>query len=332
MRVIMPMAGYGKRMRPLTWSRPKPLLYVAGDTVLGHTLRKFSSLDIDELVFITGYLGDRIEAYVRERYPLPTRFYEQTELRGQSHAVYLARESLSGPCMLLFVDTLFDADLTQLRDVDADGVIFTMEVDDPRPFGVVVEEKGRITRYIEKPTDLTYRKTTVGAFWVREGAELASAIEEEMRRDLRRNNEYYLADAFNIMIERGARFVSLPVTMWEDCGQPATLLHTNRYLLEHGHANTKRLQENAITPPVYVHPLASVERSIIGPNVTIARGAVVTDSIVSDSIIDEDAHIRGAIVTGSLVGQRAVVEGAALCVVLGDDSSVLSYSRNGASA
>ncbi len=327
MKVIMPMAGYGKRMRPLTWSRPKPLLYVAGNTVLGHTLAKFSSLDIDELVFITGYLGERIEQHVAERYPFRTRFFEQTELRGQSHAVYLAREALTGPCLILFVDTLFDADLTRLRDIDADGVIFTMEVDDPRPFGVVVEEEGRVTRYIEKPPDCTYRKTTVGAFWVREGAELAAAIEEEMRRDLRRNNEYYLADAFNIMIERGARFVSLPVTMWQDCGQPETLLQTNRYLLDHGHANTAHLEGNVIIPPVHVHPSARIERSVIGPHVSIAEGAMVLGSIVSDAIIDAEARIEGAIIDGSLVGQRATVRGSALTTVIGDDSSVLSHTQ-----
>lgn len=320
MKVIMPMAGYGTRMRPQTWSRPKPLLYVAGNTVLGHTLDKLAPLGIDELLVITGWLGKRIEQYIADNYAFTTRFYEQDVLRGQSHAVHLAREAMVGPCLIIFVDTLFDADLARLDEIDADGVIFTLEVDDPRPFGVVVEKDGLITRYIEKPTDFTYRKTTVGAFWVREGAELTSAIEEEMRRDLRRGNEFYLADAFNIMIERGARFVSLPVTMWEDCGQPETLLHTNRYLLAHGHANDPVVSESVIIPPVHIHPSARIARSVIGPNVSIAAGATVTGSIIAESIIESNAQLENAVLTNSLVGQRAQVSGADHRLNIGDDS------------
>ncbi len=323
MKVIMPMAGRGKRMRPLTWSRPKPLLHVAGNTVLGHTLDKFAPLDIDELVFITGYLGEDIQKYVATQYPqFRARYYEQKELLGQSHAVALAREALTGPCLLLFVDTLFDADLARLRTIEADGVIFTMEVEDPRPFGVVVEEDGLVKRYIEKPTDFTYRKTTVGAFWVREGAELISAIDEEVRRGLRRNNEFYLADAFNIMIERGARFVSLPVTMWEDCGQPETLLRTNRYLLEHGYANNPTLAGSVIIPPVNIHPAAQVESAVIGPYVSIAAGARVTNTVLADSIVDAEARVQDAIIRESLVGERAVLCGTPLQVTLGDDAFV----------
>jgi len=320
MKVIMPMAGYGTRMRPQTWSRPKPLLYVAGNTVLGHTLDKLVPLGIDELVAITGWLGDHIEQYIADHYDFQIRCYVQKELRGQSHAVHLAREAMAGPCLILFVDTLFDADLARLNEIDADGVIFTLEVDDPRPFGVVVEEDGLITRYIEKPADFTYRKTTVGAFWVREGAELISAIEEEMRRDLRRGGEFYLADAFNIMIERGARFMSLPVTMWEDCGQPETLLRTNRYLLAHGHANQPSACDSVIIPPVHIDPSARIERSVIGPNVSIAAGATVTGSIIADSIVESKAQIEKALLSGSLVGQRARVSGAAHRLNIGDDS------------
>lgn len=324
MKVIMPMAGYGTRMRPHTWSRPKPLLFVAGNTVLGHTLDHLDPQTVEELVFITGWLGDRIEQYVADHYAFRTRYFRQTELRGQSHAVYLAREAMTGPCLIFFVDTLFDADLSQLTQIDADGVIFTMEIDDPRPFGVVVEEHGLIQRYIEKPPDCTHRKTTVGAFWVREGAELVAAIEEEMRRDLRRNNEYYLADAFNIMMERGARFVSLPVSMWEDCGQPATLLATNRYLLAHGRANVSASDDAVIVPPVYIHPGAHVERSVIGPHVSVAENATIVDSIVSDSIIDAGAYIESAILKASLVGQRARVCADARQVNIGDDATLES--------
>jgi len=322
MKVIMPMAGYGKRMRPLTWSRPKPLLNVAGNTVLGHTLDRFAPDDVDELVFITGWLGERIQEYMSQRYAFRTRFYEQKELLGQSHAILLAREALTGPCLILYVDTLCDANLAQLKNLDADGAIFTMEVDDPRPFGVVREEQGRVVEYIEKPKDCTNRKTTVGAFWVREGAELASAIDEEMRLGKTRNGEYYLADAFNIMIARGARFVSLPVTMWQDCGQPGTMLATNRYLLDHGCARPFARQGNVIIPPVNIAESAHIEHSVIGPHVSIAAGASIVGAIVSDAIIDEEAQIETALVQSSLVGQRARVHGTAQQMNIGDDACI----------
>src|SRR5512145_1776851 len=132
MKVIIPTAGLGTRLRPHTYSKPKPLVSVAGKPVLGHILDTLSQIAIDELIFITGYLGNQIEDYVHQHYTFPTRFIEQTELKGQAHAIYLAREVVSGPTLILFVDTIFEADLTRLNQIDADGVIYVKEVQDPR--------------------------------------------------------------------------------------------------------------------------------------------------------------------------------------------------------
>ncbi|MBC7255909.1 MAG: nucleotidyltransferase family protein, partial [Chloroflexi bacterium] len=223
MKIIMPMAGLGKRMRPHTWSKPKPLLQVAGKPVLGHILDQFVPLkNLEEVVFIVGWMGDQIRDYVEKNYRFDARFVTQKELMGQAHAVYLAREYLRGPCLILFVDTLFEADLTKLEHCQADGVIFVKEMDDPRPFGAIVEENGRVIRYIEKPPTCEHRKTTIGVFYVREGAELERAIAYLLEHNIRTRGEFYMADAFQRMMDEGAYFISEPVEVWEDCGQPET--------------------------------------------------------------------------------------------------------------
>jgi len=200
-KVIIPMAGYGKRLRPLTWSRPKPLINVAGKPILGHILDVFAPMaEIDDVVFIVGWLGEQIEEYVRANYRFRSHYVVQEELKGQAHALYLAREFLDGPCIILFVDTLFEADLSDLDAVDADAVAFVKEVDDPRRFGVVIEEEGRIVRIIEKPEGLEHRNAVVGLYYVREGRALESAIEYLLEHDIRTKGEFYLADAFQVMI------------------------------------------------------------------------------------------------------------------------------------
>jgi glucose-1-phosphate thymidylyltransferase len=313
------MAGLGKRMRPHTWSKPKPLLQVAGKPVLGHILDKFIPLDLDEVVFVTGWLGEQIEGYVRDNYAFDARFVTQTELAGQAHAVYLAKEYLHGPCLVLFVDTLFEADLRKLATCQADGVIFTKEMDDPRPFGAVVERDGRIIRYIEKPPTCEYRKTTIGVFYVREGEQLADAIAYNLENDIRTRGEFYMADALQVMMDRGAYIVSEPVEVWEDCGQPETLLHTNRYLLDHGHARLPALKAGFYVPPVNVAPSAIIEDAIIGPYASIGEGAIIRDAIVRDAIVESGALIERALIEHSLVGRNAQIRGVMRELNVGDD-------------
>ncbi len=159
MKLIIPMAGLGTRMRPHTWTRPKPLLPLAGKPMLAHVLERFRELPIEEYVFITGWLGDQVEPYIRENYDLPAHFVEQQETLGQAHAIWLARDHLEGPAFLLFVDTLFDgADFGGLDAPGLDGVIYTKEVDDPRRFGVVeTDAEGRALHLIEKPNSMDNR-------------------------------------------------------------------------------------------------------------------------------------------------------------------------------
>jgi glucose-1-phosphate thymidylyltransferase len=328
MKVIIPLAGFGKRMRPHTWSKPKPLLNVAGKPMLGHILDKLARLDVDvdELIFIVGWLGDQIQEYYENSpYPYPARYVEQRELLGQAHAIWLAREFLDGPICIIFVDTIFEADLSRLEASGLDGMIYVKEVEDPRRFGVVVEgDDGLVARLVEKPDDFEHRLAVVGVYYIRDAAWLLRAIEELMARNLQTKGEFYLADAYTLMIEGGARFGIRQVSVWEDCGTPKDVLKTNRYLLEHGLDNSHEAQatHSVILPPVYIAPSARVENSIVGPHVTIAENSVVLRAIVRDSIVDEGAYIDDTMLDRSLVGRDAVVRGRYRVLNVGDSSQV----------
>lgn len=328
MKVIIPLAGFGKRMRPHTWSKPKPLVNVAGRPVLGHILDKLADLDvqIDELIFVVGWLGKQIEEYYRESsYPYPARYVEQREMLGQAHAIWLAREYLAGPVLIIFVDTIFEADLAGLESSGLDGVLYVKEVQDPRRFGVaVLGDDGLVTSLVEKPDSFENRLAVVGVYYVRDVEWLIRAIEELMDRNLQTKGEFYLADAYSVMIEQGARFRVREVSVWEDCGTPKDVLHTNRFLLEHGRDNSDQLDlpGTVIIPPVFVAPSAKVEHSLIGPHVTIAENSVVRHSIIRDSIINEETYIIDTMLDRSLIGRDAVVRGRYRVLNVGDSSQV----------
>jgi len=325
MKIIIPLAGFGKRLRPHTYSKPKPLLNVAGKAVLGHVLDKLQGLDIEEIIFIVGYLGEQIEKYVTANYDFPAHYVEQKELLGQAHAIRLAREYVDGDVLILFVDTIFEADLVALCDLPTDGVIYCKEVDDPRRFGVVtLGDEGFITRFVEKPAKPVSNLAVIGLYYVKDGPALFSAIDELIECDIKTKGEYFLADALQILVGRGQRFNAWTVEVWEDCGTPEAVLHTNRYLLEHGHDNGGEAQtvNSVIISPVHIASTAKVRDSVIGPYVTIGEGAKVRSSIVRDSIIDAGATIEDAMVDQSLVGKDALVRGRFRRFNVGDSSAV----------
>jgi glucose-1-phosphate thymidylyltransferase len=322
MKVILPLAGLGTRMRPHTWSKPKPLLSMAGKPVLGHILDKLAPLNVQEVVFIVGWLGDQIEKYVGAHYDYKARYVEQKELKGQAHAIYLAHESLSGPCLIIFVDTLFEADLTTLEASDADVVMFVQEVEDPRRFGVAVQEEGRVVRLIEKPDSMEHRDAVVGIYYIREGAELVSAIEHLMEHDMQTKGEFYLADAIQVMIDRGAHAIAQQVDVWEDCGQPDAVLKTHRYLLDTGHTQEIEVRNAVIIPPVHIAHTARIEGSVVGPYVSVGENVVIRDAVVRDSIIEKGCHVEGMVLEGSLVGRNATIKSPARMLNVGDDDQI----------
>ena len=327
MNVLLPMAGFGTRLRPLTWSKPKPLVPVAGQPVLGHVLDMFDGVpDVEEVVFIVGYLGDQVQAYVQRAYPrLSARYVEQREMLGQSHALWLAREYLRGPVMVLFVDTLIETDLRRAIGSRESAVAWVKAVEDPRRFGVAeVGEGGWVRRLVEKPADRHNNLAVVGCYFLPEGEALTQAIDEQMKRNVQLNGEFFLVDALNLMLERGLKMRVEPVEVWEDCGKPDALLHTNRYLLDHGRENSAAAARPGVVvvPPVFIDPAARVERSVIGPYASLAAGCVVEDSVVRESVVDEEAEISGAVLSGSLVGRQARIRGGFRSMIVGDSSEV----------
>lgn len=328
MNVIIPVAGLGTRLRPQTWSKPKPLVSVAGKPVLGHVLDRLIRLPLDRVVFVTGYLGDQIEHYVRHNYDFDAVFVEQREQLGQSHAVIQAEGAISGPTLIVFPDMIFEADLGQLKSVDTDGALFVKEVSDPRRFGVVVTEDGRITRLVEKPTDAISNLAVVGLYYFRDIYVLFEAIHYQMTHDLQKNGEYFLADAIQHLIDHGATFTTLNVSVWEDCGKPDALLDTNRYLLERQGYAVEHIEGSVIVPPVVIDPSARIERSVIGPYASIGARVTVANSIVTDSIVDDGAQIETAMLTGSIIGRQAFVRGDYVRVNVGDSSDITLAGSN----
>jgi len=322
MKVVIPLAGFGTRLRPHTYTRPKPLVSVAGKPVLGHILDKLAGLDIEEIIFIVGYLGDQIRDYVTANYNFPSRYIEQEELKGQAHAIYLAREHVSGPVLIIFVDTIFETDLSVLEHEQSDGVLYVKEVEDPRRFGVVITENGYITKLVEKPATPISNLAVIGLYYIKDSQLLMECIAELIRKDIKTKGEYFLADAFQLMIDKGAKFVARAVEVWEDCGKPETVLHTNRYLLEHGGAQEIETENSVLIPPVYIEETALIKDSIVGPYVSVAGDVIITRSIIQDSIINEGAHIEDANLSQSLIGKDAHVRGSAQRLNVGDSSQV----------
>jgi glucose-1-phosphate thymidylyltransferase len=328
MKIVIPMAGYGTRLRPHTWSKPKPLVTVAGKPVLGHVLDTFATLPrIDEVVFVVGYLGDMVQAYVSQAYPhLTARYVEQHEMLGQSHAIWLAREGLHGPMLMVFVDTLIEVDLSTMSSEKAEAVAWVKETNDPRRFGVAeVGPDGWVRRLVEKPQDLSNNLAVVGFYYFQEADRLLAAIEEQMARKEHLGNEYYLADAINIMLAGKMKMRAQQVEVWQDCGKPETMLETNRYLLDHGRDNSAEAsarQGVVIVPPVYVDPSAEVIHSVIGPHVSIGAGCSIRHSLIQDSIIDADSQIVDSTLSQSLIGRDARVLGRSRILNVGDSSEV----------
>src|SRR2546426_2376971 len=235
-------------------------------------------LDVEELIVVTGHLKEQVERYVSTHYPIPARFVEQRTLDGTAGAVDLARPYVSGPVLIIFVDTLFEADLSVVRHGDADAIIWAKEVDDYRRFGVVVTDgRGYMTRIVEKPATPVSRLANIGLYYVRDWKTLFDGIAHVLRQPPNQG-EFYLTDAFQYMIERGRRIAVAQVGGWYDCGRVDTLLETNRHLLEEGRA---RMPEGpcprcTIVPPVYVEAGVTIHDAAVGPNVSIEAGGYLT--------------------------------------------------------
>jgi glucose-1-phosphate thymidylyltransferase len=328
MKVIIPLAGLGTRLRPHTYTKPKPLINVAGKPMLAHILDKFKALEVEEYIFIVGYLGEQIEKYVSSEYAIQARYVVQQEMLGQAHALWLCREYVDGAVFMVFGDTLFETDLSEIGRKPQHSIAYVKEVADPRRFGVaVVGQDGFVKRFVEKPDSLDNRLAVIGMYYFTDGPALMHACQELMDKRIQTKGEFFLADALNLMIPQGSRFVTRMVDVWQDTGKPETVLATNRYLLAHGHDNSAEAAREGcvIVPPVHIHPSARIEHSVIGPNVAIGEGCKIVRSIIRDSIIDAGAHIEETTMDRSLIGKEAVVNGRYRSFNVGD-SAVLGFS------
>ena len=334
LKIVIPMAGWGTRMRPHTWSKPKPLVSVAGKASLDHLMDIFKTLPSDfdvEYVFIVGpFLGEtQIPAYIAEHYPeIAAHYVVQTEMKGQSHAIYLTREYLNGPMMMIFSDTLIETDFSFLSDEKADVVAWVKAVPDPRRFGVAVaDEKGSITHLVEKPDSMENNLALVGCYYFKEGATLVKAIEEQVERNVMLKNEYFLADAINIMFENGTKGrVEGIGAYWLDTGTIDATLETNAAMLAILNLEEQEFEgENVeIIDPVAIHSSAKISNSKIGPNVSIGADCEISDSQIEDSIVEAETRIHASVLTHSLIGKQAHVEGCGE----GEAPSILNIGDN----
>ncbi len=324
MDVIFPVAGLGTRLRPQTWSKPKPLVSVAGKPMFEHVLDRIMPLNPNKLVFITGYLGDQIESWARAKYPdVELAFVVQPEMLGQTDAIIRTRDICDGSALILFPDALFEADFTALAELDTDGVIFTKEVEDPSALGVTLVENGLVTKLIEKPSTPVSTQATVGIYYFTNIVELYSAIDEQIRRELRTRGEYFIADAIQLMIDAGKRFITSNIDIWEDCGNVDALLQTNRYLLSADPPSPAQRTGAVIIPPSFVNRTARIENAIIGPHASIGAGAIVRNSVVRDSVVEDGASLDGIVIEHSVIGSHAAVDGRPYQLNIADQTKVL---------
>lgn len=327
MKVIIPLAGKGTRLRPHTHTVPKPMLKVAGKPVMDYVMDDVAKLgNVEQVIYITGHLKEIVERHAREKYDFPGVYIEQKVQDGTAGAVDLARPHVDQPVLIIFVDTIFDADLSVINDCTDDGIIWTEEVEDYQRFGVVVTDaNGHMTRIVEKPDTPISKRANIGLYYIRNWKLLYEGIAHTLAQPANRG-EFFLTDAFQYMIEKGAKIRVIDVAGWYDAGKLDTLLQTNRTMLEKGRKSVPKagMRNVTITDPVRIEEGAQVSDCYIGPNVVIGAGSVVSNCTIVDTIIGDRCRVTGATLTESMIGDRVTVEAVTGSVTLGDDAEVRS--------
>jgi glucose-1-phosphate thymidylyltransferase len=327
-KVIIPLAGKGTRLRPHTYVTPKPLIRVGGKTVMSYILDDLRKLGVTEGVLITGYLKETIEQYMRKEYPdFKVHYVEQPIQNGTAGAIALAEPYVQEDCLIIFVDTLFDADLSMTKSLPKDvaGIIWAKEVEDYQRFGVLVtDDQGYMTRIVEKPQDPMSKLANIGLYYIRDWELLFKGVHDVMEGPPGKSQEYYLTDAFQYMVDHGAKLKVVEVAGWYDAGEMGTLLETNRHVL----ANAGRArkpdggQSVRTVEPVRVAEGVELENCELGPNVTIETGTAIRNSKLRDTIIGAGVVIENAQLHDSMVGDNSVVKGVKGSVNIGHHSVV----------
>ena len=329
MKVIIPLAGKGTRLRPHTHVTPKPMLRVAGKPVMTYLLDDLRKLgNIEEVIYITGHLKEKVESYARQALDVRSVFVEQLTQDGTAGAVALARPHIDQPVLIIFVDTIFDADLSIIDRTDADGIIWTKEVEDYQRFGgVVTDGEGYMTRIVEKPSTPISKRANIGLYYIRDWRLLFDGIDHVLASPPN-HGEYYLTDAFQYMIDHGAKLKVIDVEGWFDAGKLDSLLATNRAMLDRGRARRPAdIPGSTIVDPVHIEDDVKIHASRIGPNVSIGAGTIIDGSEIRDTIIGTLSTVRSSGLVNSLVGDHVVLEGVHGEVTVGDHSEVRNNKK-----
>ena len=331
MNIIIPMAGRGTRLRPHTLTVPKPLIPVAGKPIIQRLVEDLVAAysgKVDEIAFIVGDLGVDVErelVAIAERLGARGRIYHQEKALGVGHAIYCAWESLSGPCLIAFADTLFKADFT--FNSAEDGMIWVERVQDPSAFGVVkLDDDGYITDFVEKPTDFVSNLAIVGIYYFRQGEKLREALNRIINDDIKEKNEFQLTTALELLKKEGVRFRTGEIEEWLDCGNKDAILYSNQRMLEIHRDNnliagSALIENSIIIKPCFLGENAVVRNSVIGPHVSIGYNSKVENTVITNSIIQNESHIINAVLDNSMVGNSSVFAGSKGELNLGDFSN-----------
>lgn len=325
MKVILPVAGTGTRLRPFTLTRPKCLLSIAGKTLLEHICDSFKSLSVSGKVLVAGYLSDCIEDFVKTKNWQNTDIILQKNPQGLGEAISLCMPIVSDeePLLIILGDTLFEADLSFLANAET-NVLLTRKVKDPRRFGVAVKDAdGKVVKLVEKTQEFVSDEALVGIYYIKDVALLRKSLNYLLENDIRTRGEFQLTDALQKMVEDGADFRTSPLTAWLDCGTPETLLETNGTVLQKSTlAPAPAFPDTKIIQPCYIGQNVEISGSTIGPNVTVDDGVKIKDSVISDSLIGCNTVVESSNIKLSVLGESASVRNMQGRAFIGDNTIV----------
>ncbi|OWV26441.1 nucleotidyl transferase [Fibrobacter sp. UWB1] len=297
MKIVLPVAGNGLRLRPYTENVPKCLLPVAGKTILDWIVEDSLSLKPAETIFITGYKAEAVDSFLEKRPAWgKTRAVVQSNPQGLGEAVSLALPYVDDdePVLIILGDTLFEADLSILHNVD-ENILYTYKVEDPRRFGVAVTDStGRITRLVEKPQEFVSDEAIVGIYYIKDTKVLKQSLKYLMDNNIRTKNEFQLTDALQMMLEKGCHFRTAPVQKWLDCGLAETLLETNAHVLKRiDNSASVNLPGVKVIAPCYIGKGVKIANSTIGPNVSVGDDCVIENSTISNAVLWDSVKVSG---------------------------------------
>ena len=335
MQVIIPVAGAGTRLRPLTYTQPKVLISVAGKPILSFIIDDLLENGITDFVFVIGYLGEKIREFVENNYPnLNAKFVTQENREGLGHAIWRAKDliDINKELIIQLGDTIVDIDIKKIMS-ESYSTLGVKKVDDPRAFGVAeIDKDGFIKAVVEKPTIPKSNMALVGFYFIRETAQLMEALEHIVNNQLRNNSEFYLTDALMKMIKDGVKFKSQKVDSWFDVGKKDILLETNAILLKKLAEKTinQGVTDNCIlVPPVSIAKGVRLKNSIIGPYVSIGENTEINYSIIKNSIIGSFTRLENVVLHGSLIGSDSSIAGLSQSLNIGDNTELdLRGERN----